>query len=469
MKSKILLVEDEAGEELTEMLLDEGYEVKLCENSDDFFKCYESFIPDLVIIDIILKGSKLNGIEVLEKIKENIFVSPEVIIISGEATRNDVAEAMKLGVYTFIEKTGYFDQDKFLIDVNNAVKLKKQRTYINSLENDIKGLSKSKNNLINIIGRSQKIEEVKRKIEKFSKIDKDILIIGETGTGKEVVANNLHFLSDRDERKFIRVNCGAITKSLIEPEIFGSTKGSFTGAVENKNGYLGETKGGTLFLDELQLLTIEQQTRLLRALENKEFIPVGSSEAKKFKGTLIFGMNEQPIDMKIDGRMKNDFFHRLDSALTIELPPLREREDDIVLFMDYFIKHENHKNKMNLILNYDLNKIFDKIISHKWEGNVREVRNFCTKIVLTTNEKVITNNVILKELRKTFERNSPNTNHGYENFYDIPEYHEAIEEFEKEYFRYRLEINDWNKNQTSKELNYDRAALHKKLKKYNIV
>ena len=302
-------------------------------------------------------------------------------------------------------------------------------------------------------------------------VDTDVLIVGDTGTGKEIVAHNIHYLSDRFSENFIKVNCNAIPETLIEKELFGSDKGAYTGSDKLYKGYFENAGKGTIFLDEIQALDTSIQAKLLRVIENKEFYRVGQSDPIKLKARIIFGMNVNPEQLVKDGKMREDFYYRLDSSIRIDLSGIKERDNDLLLLMDYFIRQENEECPEKLGLEYNLDEIKKELFGYTWQGNVRELKNFCKKLVINSTKKCINNSDILELLQfksgNSIYSNECNNPELYEIF-EIPIYKKAIDEFEKLYFTHRLKQNNNNKLQTAKEMEYDRTALYKKLKKLNM-
>ncbi len=308
----------------------------------------------------------------------------------------------------------------------------------------------------------------------------NILVVGDTGTGKEIIANNIHyFSSENHEENFVKINCGAIPENLIERELFGNEKGAFTGADKLKLGYLETAGKGTLFLDEIETLNKDIQVKLLRVLESKEFYRVGANELIKLECRIIFGTNIDPDKLLESGKMREDFYYRLDSAMRIDLPRLVERGDDILLLFEYFIKSESNYFKIKLNLNgesYSLADIKDELLSYSWNGNVRELKNFATKLTLSSEDEddPLTNKKIISLLNKMKKKRGISSEligfeEEKESILDIPIYHQAVEQFETKYFNYRLQKNNHNKAKTAAELQYDRTALYKKLNKYGII
>ncbi|PIE77573.1 MAG: hypothetical protein CSA15_12420 [Candidatus Delongbacteria bacterium] len=472
MTGKIIIVEDRIGKGLISILNSGGYEdIKLCVNSQEFEKCYKKFKPHLILLDIHLANSEMDGVEIYRELKKDKDFDSKVIILSGEANRAEIAEGMKLGAYTFIEKSSNFDEDKFLIDVGNAIDIKIQKDRIKKLETELLNSRRENSNYIPLIGESPKIKKVKQLIDKLSNTNVDIFIVGETGTGKEVVANNIHYLSNGHNERFIAIDCSAIPDSLIESELFGHIKGSFTGASTDKKGYFESAGDGTIFLDEIENLSIEVQMKLLRVIENRNFYRVGNSNPITFNARVIFGTNESPEYLLQAGKMREDFYYRLDSAMRISLPSLSERGDDLLLLLEYFIRLEEREYKTGQKFCYNLEEIKDQLFSHMWKGNVRELKNFATKLIIMNDETSLTNNVILAELKSKQDKarliKSVDENE-IESLYSIEVYKEAMEEFEKRYLERRLYQNRWNKSKTADQLKYDRTALYKKMSKYGL-
>lgn len=469
MKEKILIVEDKHPDIFDIPLKENGFETKLCDSFTSFKKVYRQYNPDIIVLDLKLKNGEC-GIDVLKHLEDEKDLRPEIIIVSGEASRSEIAEVMKYSPAEFYDKTDY-NEDKFIFEVKNALKIREQKLRIIELEDSVYNLKKENKNIMPFIGESKSVKEIKDRIEKLKNNDSDIMIVGKTGTGKEIVANNIHYFSARYEENFIRINCNAIPESLIEKELFGSEKGAYTGSDKLYKGYFENAGKGTIFLDEIQCLDKNTQAKLLRIIENKEFYRVGQSDPVKLKARIIFGTNAEPETLVKEDKMREDFYYRIDSCIRFDLPELKRRDDDLLLLMDYFIRQENEESPLKHELLYDLNSIKPELFGYPWNGNVRELKNFCKRLVINADNKSIENDDIVT-LLQVKSGNSMNFKDkpGSEitPLLTIPTYKEAVEEFEKLYFTHRMKINNNNKSQTADEMKYDRTALHKKLKKLRI-
>ncbi len=462
LNGKILILEDD--KELANHyydLLKETYIVKLSHASTEFFNIYDEFVPDLLILDIKLKKSLLNGVEVFEKLKSERTQIPNVIILSGEASRKEIAQTMKMGAYTFIEKSGEFNVEKFLIDVKQALNQKLQEKSNLSLRQDKENLRKSLINSNVLIGESKKMKYIKKLIAKFAKADIDILLLGDTGTGKEIIANHIYWNSNRVGKPFVKVNAGSIPESLVDSELFGHKKGSFTGAINDKKGVFEQADKGILFLDEISNLDYNIQGKILRAIEYKEIRILGG-ELKYIDARYIFATNKNLDKLMKEHKFRDDLFYRLEGNI-IYIPPLREREDDILLLMKYFFDLASAKH--NALLDISLKDIKNELLSYEWPGNVRELQKFCEYVTIMYN--TITNTVILNELCKKSTGIEQNNNE-IENILSISNYTEACDHFSKKYILYHLAKNNRKISLTAHKLGLDRSTLYKKLKKFNL-
>ena len=461
---KILILEDNkklAGYYKT-ILKEAGYDIELTFNSTDFFYMYSDFEPDILILDIKLNNSELNGLEVFEKLIKQKRLFSKVIILSGEATRMQVAKAMKLGAYTFIEKTGEFNSDKFLSDIQQAMNLKLQEESNLYLRKEKDTLRDQLINIFPLIGNSVPMKKVNKLIDKFSGADVDIMIIGETGTGKEIVANNIYWKSNRAGKPYIKVNGGGIPETLVDSELFGHKRGAFTGAYSDKKGFFEQADTGVLFLDEIANLSYLTQAKILRAIEYNEIRIVGGNN-KKVDVRFIFACNKNLTELVEENKFREDLYYRLEGNI-IHLPPLRERGNDIKLLMEYFFN--KYSSKHESILKIDLNRLSDKLHSYNWPGNVRELEKFSEYLLIMHDE--IDNNTILAEL------DNKKTGYSQNGFSDISKlltgdnYIAALEGLEKKYLEFQLLKYDNKVSVMAEKIGLDRSTLYKKIKKYNL-
>ncbi len=457
----VLILEDneELAQYYAKLLRGAGFKTKHASNSKEFSRIYDEFQPSVILLDIKLSNSELNGLEIFERLVKKGSMKAKVIVISGEASRSEIAHAMKLGAHTFIEKTGDFNVDKFLSDVRAAYQLREQEEITELLLQEKKNLTRTFLDQYIFLGESAKIKEIKKQIKRFAAADVDVMILGDTGTGKEVVAHHLYWQSARAGKPFVKVNAGGLPSDIVDSELFGHKKGSFTDAIYDKKGYFEQANGGCLFLDEISNVTIPIQAKILRAIENKEIRVVGG-EQKKVDVRIIFASNKKFDKMIEEGNFRKDLFYRIAKNI-IQLPPLVEREDDIILLMNYFCtKHCDHYEKLS---NTNLSKIKDALISYQWPGNVRELASFCESLFIKHN--FVDNEVILKELEK-----KKDSGLGKESSIDPVLFQKdtlmnAVHKFENEYILHHLKKNDNNMSKTAKDLGVERSTLYRKLEK----
>lgn len=431
-------------------------------NSEEFLGQYRQARPDLIILDIRLHNSELSGLEIFQKLVDNNPYNSKVIILSGEATRSEIAQAMQLGAYTFIEKRGEFNIDKFLSDIRQAINLKEQEENNISLRRDYEALRSKLIETQPLIGDSAPLQKLKERITKFAKADVDILIVGETGTGKEVVANNLYWQSSRVGKPFIKVNAGGLTESLIDSELFGHKKGAFTNAYSDKKGVFEEADGGVLLLDEIANLTLPIQAKILRAIENKEIKVIGG-KTLNVDVRLFFACNKELQNLISNEQFRSDLYYRLEGNI-IAIPPLRERGEDVILLMDYFLKA--YSTKYNCLLDVNLNKLKASLLAYNWPGNVRELEKFCENIFVL--HKIVDNQIILEEFENKQHGKTGEKSGTLDEIITIGDYQTAFESFEKKYLIRQLQKHHYKVPELSDNLGLDRSTVYKKLKKYGI-
>ncbi len=466
MKERILILDDEIeiAEEIKNVLEPLKYEVKIATSYKKFIDEVDTFNPELVLVDIKLGNSLYDGLEIIKILQTTNSLNAKIIIISGERNSKNLNRALKLGAYSFIEKGANFNTNSVIVTVRNALDLKQFEDSSLKLEIENVSLRKQLIKEFPLIGESTAIQNVKEQIKELSQTNDNILITGATGTGKEIVANRLYQMSDRVNKRFLAINCSAFSETLIDSELFGHTKGAFTGASAYHSGAFERARGGILFLDEVNSLNPIAQAKLLRTIENKEIQVVGG-DVKKVNVRLIFSSNEDLEELVSQNKFRADLFYRIERH-SIYLPPVIKRENDISLLIEYFIKV--NQEKYNNMVYLKLDKIQDMLLTYNWPGNVRELQNFCSKI--SASEPRIYNNVILKhfkrKINKYYYRKIPI-------FEDLNKYYklkmkDAIELFEKKYLIHRLNKNNWKMTKTANEIDLERTTLYKKIKKYNI-
>jgi len=464
MKGKVLILEDDVvlAEQISKVMQRYEYDVLLTTNSDQFFDELRIFQPDVVLLDVFLVGSKLNGIQVLKHLKNNMDLNYKVIVISGEVTSSQISEIRALGAYHFIEKGSAFSTNQLLLHIDNAITLKHQEEEHIGLQIEYINLKKQFTRSFPFIGERDAIKRVREQISKLATVDEDLFLIGETGTGKEVAANYYYINSPRFGKPFHTVNCSALTESLIESELFGHVKGSFTSAERNKTGFFEECSNGLLFLDEVTNLSVVAQSKILRAIENKEIQVVGGN-LKKVDTRLVFASNAGLEKLADQSIFRRDLFFRIEGNV-VELPPLRERDDDILLLMSYFFT--NFSSQYSTTDQIDLPALKDQLLSYSWPGNIRELRNFCKFIMI--NETKINNQIILKHLRQRSTHFMNDNNEGLDRFLRIDNLKDSVAEFEREYLNYHLKQHGWHITQTAKAIGIERTTLYKKIKSLEI-
>ncbi|RKQ61717.1 two-component system response regulator PilR (NtrC family) [Thermovibrio guaymasensis] len=368
---RVLILEDEVSlREILRLILEDfNYQVEETETLEEARKKLKEGEFDLVLVDLRLPDG--SGMEVVREIKEKT-PETEVIIITAFASTETVKEAFELGVYDYVEKPFNLDDLKLLIrNVSDKIFLKK---------------SFSSSEVPGLIGRSKVIERLKEKIKKIAPYDVNVLVLGESGVGKEVVAKAIHSLSPRKGAPFVAINCAALPPELLESELFGYRRGAFTGAVSNKKGLIEKADGGTLFLDEIGDMPLPLQAKLLRFLETRRFIPLGSTEEKEVDVRVIAATNKNLKEEIRKGNFREDLYYRL-ATIVIEIPPLRERREDIPLLVEYFAREFSRKygKEIKRISSGFINYLMELPL----EGNVRELKNIVEREVILLEDGVL--------------------------------------------------------------------------------
>ncbi len=452
---KILVVDDERSmrDFLSIMLKKAGYDVTTAVDGEEAVNILHKDIFDLVITD--LKMPKVDGLQVLKTVKE---LSPDtvVIVITAFASTETTVEAMKEGAYDYITKP--FQNDEMKIRIKKA--LEKRRL---SAENILlKKELKDRAVFDNIVGRSEKIEKVFELVRKVSDSMSNILIYGESGTGKELIARAIHFNSRKKEKPFVTINCGALPEGLLESELFGHMKGSFTGAVFNKEGLFEVANGGTIFLDEIGETSPAIQVKLLRVLQDKEFKRVGGTKEIKVDVRIITATNRDLSKAVAEGKFREDLYYRL-NVIPITLPPLRERADDIPLLADHFL------NKFNKALNKNVKGFSQTTMelfrNYEWRGNVRELENVIERAVALSNSEIITPECLPDILRNSSRSSSAVPVNIPPEGLDLEG---LIGDIEKELLINALEKTNWIKKDAAKLLHLNFRSFRYRLDKYNL-
>ncbi|NIM13262.1 MAG: response regulator [Candidatus Aminicenantes bacterium] len=453
-KGNVLVVDDEIRllSTLSSILKDNGYNVFTAETGQEAQKALSDSPVDAVILDLMLPDT--NGIELLKRIHREKPLLP-VIMLTGHGTITRAVKATKLGAYDFFEKP--VESKKILITLENALKssrLEKERTYLvqDALER------------YQMVGISSKMKNLFETIEKVADTDSRILITGDSGTGKELVARAIHLQSERVGNPLITVNCSAIPEDLLESELFGHEKGSFTGALRQQKGKFELASSGTLFLDEIGELGLRIQPKILRAIENGEIQRLGGNDYIKVDVRIIAATN---CDLKSAVQRKefrDDLFYRL-SVINIHIPPLRERKEDIPLLADYFLNKLCRTRKRPPIQLTPA--AIEKLVEYPWPGNVRELRNLMEKIAVLSGSELVSEEEIemyLEEnnIMQNSKENNPEGGAEQETLSQI------LKKKEKEAIEAKLLASGWNYEKAAEELGISRSTLFSKIKEHGI-
>lgn len=477
-KINILIIDDEVElcQNLSEMLKEEeeGYKVFVANSGKDGLAKIKEEIPDLVLLDI--KMPEMDGIETLEKIKA-IDKDILVIMLTAYQTVETAVKAMKLGAYDYISKP--FNYEELKIIIKRALQTRDLSREVISLRHQLR----DKFSFKNIIGRSDKIKEVLYKIEKVAPTNATVLIRGESGTGKELIAKTIHQYSPRKDKPFVAVDCAGLTETLIESELFGHTKGAFTGAINKKIGKFELAQGGTLFLDEIGNLPINIQIKLLRTLQEREINRIGEKYPIKINARFVVATNANLEEAIKSGTFREDLYHRI-NVFSIFLPPLREKKEDIPLLALHFL------NQFNLMLEKNIKNISEEsmklLIDYPWPGNVREVQNVIQQAIIMAEDIILPEHlpVYIKENKvgadPAFAKNpvgadlvSARIEEGER--IDLAKglsLKEMINRFSKDTERgiilEVLERNNWNKAEAARLLKINYKTLYLKIKEYNL-
>lgn len=449
MGKQILIVDDEERirQSLSGVLGDEGYQISEAKEGNQALKQIENDPPDLVLLDIWMPG--MDGIEVLERIK-SLNPSLPVIMISGHANIELAVKATKLGAFDFIEKP--LSLDKVLLTVNNALKVAK-------LEQENIALRQVVERKYEIVGNSPAILSLKEQMKMVAPTNGWVLITGENGTGKELVARGIHQMSLRADKPFVEVNCAAIPEELIESELFGHEKGAFTGALTRKRGKFDLANEGTIFLDEIADMSLKTQAKILRILQEQRFERVGGTEMIFVDVRVIAATNRDLKEEIQKGRFREDLFYRL-NVIPLHVPPLRERKSDIPLLVEHFLEEfcrENHKERKKITA-----EAMDLLISYSWPGNVRELKNIVERMVIMTRGAVIEAKDVPEPVQRQ-PKSPPEMS-----FFDYPLLKDARREFEKRFIIKKLMENDENISKTAEMIGIERSNLHRKIRSYGI-
>ena len=445
----VLLVDDEKNvlQTMAALLQKSGYHLDTVTIGASAIDKMKVQYYDLVVTDLRLKD--MDGMDVLRAAKE-INPMTEVIVLTGYGTVESGVEAMKLGAHDYIQKPP--DLERFSLLVAKALERKELRTKIEQLEDELK----IKYRFENIVGNSKEMMDVLSLVFKVAPTDSTILISGESGTGKELIAKAIHLNSRRKHRSFVTINCGAIPENLQESELFGHVRGSFTGAIRDKQGLFQEASGGTLFLDEVGETSPSAQVKLLRFLQDGEIRRVGDTEPTHVDVRLLAATNKDLKKALEEGRFREDLYYRL-NVIPITIPPLRKRKDDIPLLVNYFFEKSNIRDKKKISsMSPEAIRV---LTGWDWPGNVRELENVMERAMILT-----ARNVIIPDDLPTYMQEPGRTTPDSDD--DFQE--KTLESLEKEHIVKALKNFGWNQKKVSDVLGISTTTLWRKLKSYGI-
>jgi two-component system nitrogen regulation response regulator NtrX len=446
MPKTVLVADDEKGirETLKRLLEYEHYRVLLAEDGLEALKMVESELLDIVLLDIKMPG--MDGLEVLARLHQSHPQLP-VVIISGHGTIQTAVESTKLGAFDFIEKP--IDADRMLLVIRNGL------AQAGLLKENI-SLKQKYEKQTRIVGEHPSMAAILDTLSKVAPTNTRVLIMGENGTGKELVARRIHEMSGRAREAYIEVNCAAIPEELIESELFGHEKGAFTGATSRRIGKFELANGGTIFLDEVGDMSLSAQAKVLRVLQESQFERVGGSETKRVDVRVLAASNKDLMKESQEERFRQDLFYRL-NVVPINVPPLRKRITDVPLLCAFFL--EQTAEELGQKPKKLSKRALDALMDYSWPGNVRELKNLIERLVILTRNPLIDVADLppLGPVKKIEER-----------YFDKETYSTFREAIEKDFFLEKLKENNFNVSKTARKLDMQRSNLYKKLEKYDI-
>lgn len=450
-KNTVLVVDDDLAHRtmLKTLLASWGYDVSLADDGAAAVEEVRRRPFDLVLMDV--RMVKVSGLEALEEIKGFNPAIP-IVIMTAYASVETAVEALKKGAYDYLTKP--FDFDELRIVMEHAMEHSRLREE-NRLLRESLGKHFDKQNLI---GRSRAMVSLLETVAQVAPSEATVLITGESGTGKEMIAGAIHFNSPRKDGPFVKINCAAITETLLESELFGHEKGAFTGADRRKEGKFRQADGGTLFLDEVSEMSLAMQVKLLRVLQEREVTRVGGSDVIKVDVRVLAATNRDLIAEIRSGRFREDLYYRL-NVVTLHVPPLRERREDIPLLAQHFLEVFSAKNRK--AIKGFTPQAMDRLLRHDWPGNIRELMNTIERAIVLARSDYLDETLIAPTSRE------PGGDHGSKG--DVVQEEGSLEEVEKATILRTLEQAGGNKSEAARRLRITRRTLHLKLKKYGMM
>ncbi len=445
----ILVIDDEQGilDTLRILLKNEGFDVATAQGGKAGLEALKAAAPDIVLTDI--RMPQVSGIDILAAVKEQDPETP-VVLMTAQASLQSAIQAVNQGAFHYVQKP--FSNDEIIALCRRAAEVRRLKSENKQLKQEIRRRERS--GLIEPIGKSRLFQEVLTLAKQVAPTESTVLIQGESGTGKEVIARYIHELSARSEGLFLSINCGALPESLLESELFGHVKGSFTGAVRDKQGLFAAARGGTFFLDEIGEMAPATQVKLLRVLQERECIPVGGTEAIPVDVRLVAATNRDLEDDIKRGRFRTDLYYRL-NVIAIHLPPLRDRRDDIPIFVDAFLKRiaKEHDDTIKRLAQ----DAVEAIMAYDWPGNVRELENALERaVVLTKSDSIPLSAIPAKVTERKVEPLVADRMHV----------NPTLDVIERAYIQWVLLAEGGNKTRAAEVLGIDPSTLYRKLSKY---
>lgn len=448
--ARLLIVDDEDSirDILKQVFEYEGHEVSVAASGDEALRRVQAEPPDVVFLDVKMPGK--DGLEVLDELRR-VAPRTQVVMVSGHGTIDTAVEATRRGAFDFLEKP--LDTDRLLVTLRNVLRVRGLSESVAQLRSEVDSRHQ-------IVGASFAIKQVLERVERVAPTDARVLITGENGTGKELIARAIHRLSRRAERAFIEVNCAAIPSELIESELFGHMKGSFTGAVQDRAGKFEQAHEGTLFLDEVGDMSMAAQAKVLRALEEGRVTRVGGQVARDVDVRVVAATNKD-LEAEIEeGRFREDLYYRL-NVVPIRVPPLRERREDIPLLALHFA--EVMRVRDGLPVREFGQDALDRLQDLEWPGNVRELRNTVERLMILAKGDRIT----AEDIDLIGTRSPASTGLGAELLHSRT-FQEFKDNAERAFLLQKLRGNDWNISETARDLEMPRSNLYKKIDRYGL-
>jgi len=453
MSASILIVDDEESilTSLSDILRDEGYNVAVAKNGVDALRAYTMDPPDLMLLDIWMP--EMDGMETLRRVRE-LAPTAQVMMMSGHGSIETAVKAIKLGAYDYIEKP---------LSLENVTLRVKHALDQYRLEQENRTLRTTVQRKFELVGQSPAMQQLRQLIQTAGPTNSRVLIGGENGTGKELVARAIHMESARANRPFVAVNCAAIPETLIESELFGHEKGAFTGATSMKRGQFEQADSGTLFLDEIADMSLNTQAKVLRALQEQQFTRVGGTKLLKVDVRVLAASNKNLLKEIEKGTFRDDLFYRL-NVVPIIVPPLRERREDIPLLIRHFMKV--HAEEQGLRMKEVSPEAITVYQQYDWPGNIRELRNLIERLMIMVPESVIGPAQAGIPLQGRSEAASPSIGGAIEPVFtqSYDSLRDARNAFEKDYIGRKLREHHWNISRTAEHLKIERSHLHRKIK-----